>query len=305
MLITTAAAQAWLGRPAMDPYGEPVGTVAEIRSDSTTGVPEWLALSGAADGTAHIVPIAGAVESGRQIRVVPTAEQIRVAPLVELGADTDVEAERVAAEHYGLHLDKAFSSTGLLRASEPVTATIPGEPRSSTRRKELIDGLRAAHAMEQASLRLLAAMRWRDRDEELVHDLALHHKATNDHAEAVRVRLDELEASRARPLDWLAKATAYFEAQRGRLRSAPDAFDIAEAYAFERREVDAYGALADRATALGDERTAALCETIRADEVAMAITLRNHRLHADPGARRGEQSPFAAPAELVEAAPRS
>lgn len=305
MLVTNVDAREWVGVPCMDPYGEPLGDVAEVLSDRESGAPEWLVIVGPDRDAGHVVPLAGAVPSGRKIRVVPTAERVRTAPSVRAGEDLDEETKRRAAEHYGLSLDRAASPSGLL-SHEHDGRPSRHEPHPPGRaHRELVDALRAAHAMEQASLKMLATMRWRDRDEELVHDLALHHKQTNEHARSIRVRLDELEAARARPLDWLAKLTAYAQAQRGRLRRVPEPADIAQAYEFERGEIDLYDRLARLARELGDERTAALCEANRADEVAMALTLRNHRLHADPGARRGQESPFAAPDELTAIAPRS
>ena len=132
--------------------------------------------------------------------------------------------------------------------------------------------------MEQASLRLLAAMRWRIRDDELVHDVALHHRETCGHAERLRVRLAELDASRGRPLEWAARAVASVQAQFGRLRSHPDPADLRQAHAFEQDEAAAYERLDQLAREAGDAQTAALARAIRADELAMVMTLEGSRL---------------------------
>ncbi len=313
MLLTTADLRGWIGRAAMDPYGEPLGEVAAVLSDKHSGAPEWLLLADPSAQQGRLVPLTGAVPTGRQIRVVPTAEQVSGAPAAREGEDVDADTKARAAAHYGLRLDNESSPTGILsdpRARPGAAAPRPGPPAPPAR--EVIDGLRAAHAMEQASLKLLNAMRWRTRDEELVHDIAFHHKATNDHAERIRVRLDELEASRARPLDWLGKTLAYFEAQRGRLRvlrrgvrKTPESADLEEACRVAQAEAEAYRRLARLASDAGDEPTEQICEQNLADEVAMLQTLRSFRLRADPGFRSGEESPFETPEDLAEIAPRS
>jgi ferritin-like metal-binding protein YciE len=120
-------------------------------------------------------------------------------------------------------------------------------------------------------------MRRRMQDEELVHDIALHHRATNRHAERLRVRLDELDAPRMVPLDWTAKLLAYAQAQLGRFRSRPAPADLKQAHAFEQGESAAYERLERLAREAGDERTAALARSLRADEVAMVMTIERSR----------------------------
>jgi len=286
-MLTVEDIRAWTGRVAQDPYGEALGAIVGALHDEQTGSPEWLLIAsdGAEDGAAALVPAGGALPTGQRVRVVPTADAVRSAPRVRVGEGLDVEAKRRAAAHYGLALDRNASMSGQLRArdaleaetvTEPADAPPPaGDPR---RRAAVVQALRAAHAMEQASLKLLAAMRWRIEDEELVHDVAFHHKATNRHAELLRERLDELDAARMRPLDWAAKTGAYVQAQLGRLRRHPDPADLRAAHAFEQGEAAAYERLERLADEAGDERTAALARTIRADELAMVMTIEQSRL---------------------------
>jgi ferritin-like metal-binding protein YciE len=314
-VLTIQAVTGWIGRIAQDPYGEPIGRILGAMHDRETGMPEWLVVAsdGGSETEGALVPVGGAAVTGKRIRVVATADAVAQAPRVTLGDALDLEGKRAAAAHYGLVLDTSASGTGQLRrpeaadpgtAAEPV-ARAPWSAASPQQRAEIVNGLRAAHAMEQASLKLLAAMRWRAEDEELVHDLAFHHKETNDHAERLRVRLDELDESRGRPFDWTAKLAAYVQAQRGRLRSQPDPDDLRAAHAFEQAEIAAYDRLERLAREAGDERTAAVCAANRADEVAMRTTIERSRLWADPGARRDEPSPFAAPEELAEVSPQA
>jgi ferritin-like metal-binding protein YciE len=156
---------------------------------------------------------------------------------------------------------------------------------SPGRQEAVVAGLRAAHAMEQASLKQLAAMRWRAEDQELVHDIVLHHKETNRHAERIRERLDELGAWRARPLDWAGKAWAYLRSQPPRLLHDAEPHDVRAAHAFELREIETYEGLERKAAEAGDERTAELCREICADEVAMASGL-SVRLSGHAGSPR-------------------
>jgi ferritin-like metal-binding protein YciE len=312
----------WVGLHARDPYGEPLGTVLEVLQDRSTGAPEWLLIASGESGPAHLAPIARALLTGRNVRVAAVAAAVQSAPTLEPGAELDLDAKRAAAAHYGMELDTEHSPTGQLRTTDgdtgrdvpfpardgpaPAGPKRPAESQpSESQRAELVRRLAAAHAMEQASLKLLAAMRRRVDDEELVHDLALHHRATRRHLEIVGGRLDALGRPRALPLDFLASAFAYAQAQLGRLRSPPEPDDVRSAYDFEQREIAAYEELERLARAAGDDATARACAANRMDEVAMAALLRNSRLWRDPGLSRGEDSPFEAPTGLREASPRS
>lgn len=282
-MLTAEAIREWVGHTAQDPYGEAIGTIAGAMHDAETGTPEWVVVSLDGDESEGVlVPAAGALPTGRRIRVVPTADVVRSAPRVHVGDEIGVDAKRSAAGHYGLLLDRSESGSGQLRAPGAMRAETVVEPPAAAppaeRRQRLEHALRAAHAMEQASLKLLTAMRRRMRDDELVHDVALHHTATSRHAERLRERLDELGASRARPLDRLGALVASAQAQLGRDRSGPDPEDLRAAHAFEQREVAAYERLEQLARDAGDARTAALAASIRADEVAMVMTIERSRL---------------------------
>jgi ferritin-like metal-binding protein YciE len=303
----------WIGRESQDPYGEPLGTVLEILRDRSTGAPEWLLLADGDDREGRLAPIMGALPTGRKIRVAATASDVRAAPRLALGEELALQGKREAAQHYGLRVEMQESASGRLTepgsggrgASEQTVGAATETALGETQRRAIAARLAAAHAMEQASLKLLAAMRWRVRDEELVHDLALHHRDTRRHAEVVRARLDALGSPRLRPLDWLAKLTAYMRAQIGRLRSVPEAADLRAARDFERREIAAYEELERVAAQAGDELTCAAARAIRADEQAMVTTIEHSRLWRDPGLSRGQDSPFEAPHDLQDIAPRS
>lgn len=298
-MLTVEDVRTWAGRTAQDPYGEALGTIVGALHDAETGTPEWIVVSLDGDESDGVlVPAGGALPTGQRIRVVPVSDAVRAAPRVHVGDDLDVEAKRRAAAHYGLALDRDASSTGALRDPDALRRETVVEPAggrapagSPEQRARIVQALRAAHAMEQASLKLLAAMRWRMQDEELVHDVAFHHKRTNAHAEKLRVRLDELDAPRLRPLDWLGKFVAYVQAQLGRAQSHPDPGDLKQAHAFERMEAQAYERLERLAVDAGDERTAELARALRADEVAMVMTIERSRLWRGPQPEPVEGAP--------------
>ena len=298
-MLTVEDVRAWTGRVAQDPYGVALGAIAGALHDEQTGSPEWLVLaSGESESEGVLVPVGGALPTGRRIRVVPTADVVRAGPRVHVGENIDLAAKRRAAAHFGLALDGGPSGSGQLRdpdamrhatVAEPPDAESPaGDPQ---RRAAIVQALRAAHAMEQASLRLLAALRRRVNDEELVHDVALHHRETRGHAERLRERLDELDAARTRPLDWAARLRASVQARLGRLRSDPDPADLRQAHAFEQGEAAAYEELERLASTAGDDRTAALAHAIRMDELAMAMTIEGSALWRGGPREASEEAP--------------
>jgi ferritin-like metal-binding protein YciE len=310
VILSGAQLASWVGHAAQDPYGEPLGILAEVLRDRQTGAPEWLLLVADGEKAGQLAPAARVAPTGRQLRVAATAAQVQGAPRVAVGSEIDLELKRRAAQHYRLRLDDTLSSSGRLREGSGAPHRTPPPRKGSeaiapARRVEIATSLREAHAMEQASLKLLAAMRGRMADEELVHDVALHHRATSEHAQRVRARLAELDATPAKALDWLAEIAASAKAKLGSLRSESDPHDLRAAAEFEQREIDAYDRLERLALSADDHVTAGICRAIRADELAMLHTLRASSLWADPGARREQPSPFQAPRELAELAPRS
>jgi len=296
MVRTAAELAAWLGREALDPFERPLGTVVAIVHALPGGEPAWLliappsAAESALDGRVggRLAPLAGAEESGRRIRVAALAPRVAAAPPAVVGEPPDEATLRAAERHYG------GPTAAAPRAERPAAAAPPGErptaaappgerpaaarpPLASApagaRRGELIAALKRAHALEQAGLRRLAAIRWRARDEELVHDVTLHHEESNRHAALLRERLAQLGEGSSPLLDAAARAAALARAEAGRLRRPPEPRDALALIAFERREIAAYEALERLARDGGDAATAALAREIRADEVAMAARL--------------------------------
>ncbi|MBB4662399.1 DUF892 family protein [Conexibacter arvalis] len=289
---TMSEALSWVGRAAQDPWDAPLGTIVAVVPDVESGAPEWLviapeqaataggasaAVRGAEDSTAAgepaegaLAPVRDAEPTGARNRVAATAPLLAQAPRLRVG-ERLAPADRAAARaRYGI-------GPGGARRIEAVESP-PREGRHRTelapeRRRALIDALQSLHAREQAELRELAAMRWRARDEELVHDLALHHKETNRHAAMIRTRLAQLGGRPSWRRDAAARAAAHLAAQPPRLRRHPEAHDAAALLAHERRQAEAWEQVERLSRESGDERTAALADAIAADERAMAARL--------------------------------
>jgi ferritin-like metal-binding protein YciE len=316
---TMTEALRWVGREAQDPWDTQLGTIVAVVPDEHGGAPEWLVVAervpgasagggapssaavaaasaaggGAADGA--LVPIRGAEPTGARIRVTASAALVDGAPWLRAGAGL-APAERVAARaRYGIGPGGAAT----------VELVAPAETDPS-RRRALVDALRTLHAGTQGELRELAAMRWRARDEELVHDLALHHKEVNRHAAAIRTRLEQLGARPSWRRDAIARTAAYLAAQPPRLLRHPEARDALALLDGERRQAQAWEEVERLAREAGDTGTAALADAIAADERAMVARLAaNWERWTRVGPHAVGASPFAPPAALDEQAPRT
>jgi hypothetical protein len=63
-------ARGWKGRVVLDRTGGKLGTVLDVYYDAENDEPGWMLLGAAgADGGAHLVPVAEAVEHGNELRV--------------------------------------------------------------------------------------------------------------------------------------------------------------------------------------------------------------------------------------------
>jgi ferritin-like metal-binding protein YciE len=277
-MLTLAELQTWVGREVYDPFDHRVGVLAGLRADQQTGAPEWLVVA-VGEGELRAVPVVGAVPRGFAVRVTPSAERVAGSPPLPAEDDMPVEADRRIAEHYGLVFDTTASASGIPRRPEAIHDRTHREPPGGGEvgdadRARLVDALRRAHAMEQAALEELATAIWEAEDEELVHDLTLHHKETNRHAERLRERLWMLRANRSKTRDRGSKVRAFF-GSRARVGSGRGPTERARALLdLERREIDAYLALERLAREVGDPATERLARENRADEEAMASTLR-------------------------------
>ena len=308
-MLTVEQVSEWVGRRAQDPYGADLGTIVGLLGDAEGGQPEWAVVAppGAAEAAVGddvegaVAPLRGAEPTGRQIRLADVAAVIAQAPRVRAGQSLTPAQLAAVRARYGI----ADGGAPIEAVAPPPRRQLPSGP-DPARRGAVIALLRRAHALEQSALRRLAAMRRRARDEELVHDLALHAVESERHAALVRERLRQLGGRRAPLRDLAAKAGALLASQPPRLRRAPEPRDALAAIAFERREAALYRRLERLAADAGDARTAQLARAIAADEVAMEATLAaNWMRWTQTGPHAVGSSPFAPPADLAEQAPRT
>lgn len=340
---TMSEALSWVGREAQDPWDARLGTIVAVVPDEHGGAPEWLLLAtpaGAGTGVSApvsaataagasgagagvLVPVRGAEPTGARIRVTVPAALLDGAPRLRVGERLAPAGRAAARARYGIGAGGgatveavepppgARSSRAGRPAARPPRERPAGEGSPETavdpaRRRALVDALRTLHAHTQAELRELAAIRWRARDEELVHDVALHHKEVDDHAAAIRARLAQLGARPSWRRDAVARTAAFLAAQPPRLLRHPEARDAVTLLDSERRQAEAWEDVERLAREAGDERTAALADAIAADERAMAARLAaNWERWTREGPHAVGASPFAPPAELDEQAPRT
>ncbi|MDX6686881.1 MAG: hypothetical protein QOF86_3009 [Baekduia sp.] len=94
--------QTWRGRTAVDSSGDKIGKVDEIYLDRQSGEPEWATVSTGLFGTkTTFVPIEGAEESGDQVRLAYTKDQVKDAPNVDADGALSTEEEQRLYQHYG------------------------------------------------------------------------------------------------------------------------------------------------------------------------------------------------------------
>lgn len=139
-------------------------------------------------------------------------------------------------------------------------------PLDADAEPDVVEALRAAHALEREAVKRLEGLLSALDDAELQHVVMRHLHETEGHEAAVSARLEELDAAPRFLVDLLATA-------RPQRPSGTPADMLRDAHAFERRECDTYGQLASTARAAGDGATVELAERIRADEEAMAETI--------------------------------
>jgi ferritin-like metal-binding protein YciE len=260
---TLEAVRAWVGREAVDADGQHVGQVAHAYRDEATGAPAWLAIA-AQDGAARVVPVplAGAEETGRAIRLAVLGDTVRGAPRMASGAGLSPEQARIAAAHYGLPGPPP----------PPRAADVPPavEPRA---RRPIVAKLREAYALEGEGILRLHALVATVPDPEVRHDATLHANVSQLHRTGVEERLKALERSPSALRTAAHGLRAAARSARGTLVGGGAIGALREAEAFERREAAFYAELEQLARGAGDGPTGDLAAAHRAEEEAMAATL--------------------------------
>jgi uncharacterized protein (TIGR02271 family) len=102
MTDTMQQYQGWIGRTAVDPNGDNVGTIEDLYADGATGAPEWVAISTGMFGRkVSFAPIRGADAVGDDLRLNVSKDQVKDAPNVEPDGHLDPSEEAALYQHYG------------------------------------------------------------------------------------------------------------------------------------------------------------------------------------------------------------
>ena len=123
----------WIGRPAIDDRGNPLGTVDAIYEDDDGSGPEWFTIDASGDGSRLMyVPVRGSTADGNRLRVPYDAAHVARAPVAD--ADTHLAPHQVAAlyEHYGM--DWAFERAAA--TAGPIERADDGDGVALTRSEE-------------------------------------------------------------------------------------------------------------------------------------------------------------------------
>jgi hypothetical protein len=92
----------WVGRTAVDRYGDRVGKIVDVYLDDQTGQPEWLALSTGLFGTkVSFVPLFGASLKGDDVVISWSKPTVKEAPNAEHDTSLSPSEEQQLYEYYG------------------------------------------------------------------------------------------------------------------------------------------------------------------------------------------------------------
>jgi ferritin-like metal-binding protein YciE len=130
--------------------------------------------------------------------------------------------------------------------------------------------LKDAHAMEQNVLHMLTSMIVNTSDDEIKKGLEAHKEETRIHAERVTKRLEELGQSLSPVREAGAIMSALTKGVGDSIRKEKAGKNARDAFVTEHLEIAAYELLERLALRAGDEKTAELARTNRADEEEMA-----------------------------------
>jgi ferritin-like metal-binding protein YciE len=165
----------------------------------------------------------------------------------------------------------------------------PAETQAVLRPK-LIQGLQILHAMKVAALRMFGAMlpavRSQRDDPAMaeVHDLLErmanafggHEEKTREHERKLAERLAALGVAPSRPRELGLSAAALLRGHLGRIGGQNHGANARDAFVFEHLEIAAWELLEQLAGRLGDEETAELARSCRAEDDEMAAIIRRN-----------------------------
>jgi uncharacterized protein (TIGR02271 family) len=93
---------AWVGRLALDNSGDKIGKIDALYNDDRTGDPEWVAITTGLFGAKQtFAPIAGATNSGDDLQLAYSKDQVKGAPRVEPDGHLEPAEEDELYAYYG------------------------------------------------------------------------------------------------------------------------------------------------------------------------------------------------------------
>ena len=151
------------------------------------------------------------------------------------------------------------------------------EPDHNAATEHLLDWLRDAHAMEEQAETMLKAMEGRlEHYPQLRARISQHIQETQNQAQRLRQCIQDLGGDTSLLKDMTGKFMATMQGFSGAMASDEVVKGAMFSYAFEHMEIAAYRNIIAAARIVGDSRTAQVCESILAEEIAMAAWLEDN-----------------------------
>jgi uncharacterized protein (TIGR02271 family) len=101
-MATMQDIETWRGRTLVDRDGDKIGKIEDIYLDRSSGEPEWVAVkTGLFGSNVSFVPIHDASNTGDDLQVAYTKDQVKDAPNVDPDGELSPEEERRLYQHYG------------------------------------------------------------------------------------------------------------------------------------------------------------------------------------------------------------
>jgi uncharacterized protein (TIGR02271 family) len=106
-------AQQLIGRTAVDADGDKVGKIGEVYLDDQTGQPAWVTVSTGLFGSKQsFAPLYGASQTGEELRLAVTKEQVKGAPNIDDDGHIGAGEEGALYEYYRDYLGGSGQRTG-------------------------------------------------------------------------------------------------------------------------------------------------------------------------------------------------
>jgi uncharacterized protein (TIGR02271 family) len=103
--------EAWIGHTAVDADGEKIGTIEALYRDDRTNQPEWVAIKTGMFGSKQsFAPVAGSRNSGDDLQLAYSKDQVKAAPSVDPDGHLEPDEEAELYRHYGREADYAASA---------------------------------------------------------------------------------------------------------------------------------------------------------------------------------------------------